>query len=174
MNSIIELLGLNLPDFLWHTFNFLILIFLIGRFFYRPVINMLDERSRRIRESLEEAERMRGEVAQADAEREQLLAETRREVQGMLTQATQTAERIQSQARQDAQQQAQRIVERAREEAEAERAAAMADLRREVASLAIAAAERVINQNLNDQAHRRLVEDFLRDGVVDGVADARR
>jgi F-type H+-transporting ATPase subunit b len=78
-----------------------------------------------------------------------------------MTTAQQVAERIQSEARTTAQQEAQRIVETARQEAEAERAQAMAELRREVASLAVMAAERVISRSLDDQAHRQLVEQFL-------------
>lgn len=161
MEAIAQLLGLNWSDFLWHTANFTLLIVLIGYFFYRPMVNMLDARTETIRASLEQAERVREEAARSEQERERLLAETRREVQDMLAQATQLAERIQADARQDAQQQAQRIIERAREEAEAERAQAMAELRREVAGLAILAAERVIHRSLNDQAHRQLVEEFL-------------
>lgn len=161
MQAIIELLGLNLTDFLWHLANFSLLIVLIGYFFYRPMVNMLDARTETIRSSLEQAERVREEAARSEQERDRLLADTRREVQEMLAQATQLAERIQSDARHDAQQQAQRIIERARDEAEAERAQTMAELRREVAGLAVMAAERVISRSLDDQAHRQLVEEFL-------------
>ena len=69
--------------------------------------------------------------------------------------------RRKSEARTTAQQEAQRIVETARQEAEAERAQAMAELRREVASLAVMAAERIIRRDLDEQSHRQLVEEFL-------------
>ena len=78
-----------------------------------------------------------------------------------MAQAQSAAERIHSEARSTAQQEAQRIVETARQEADAERAQAMAELRREVASLAVSAAERVISRSLDDQTHRQLVEEFL-------------
>src|SRR5215208_5324952 len=128
-------LGINLPGFLWHTANFIVLIFLLSRILYKPIIGMLDERQRRIRESIEEAERVRAEAARADQEREALLGQTRREIQEMLTNATQMAERIQSDARRDAEEQSQRIIERAQQEAQAERAQSMVELRREVANL---------------------------------------
>jgi F-type H+-transporting ATPase subunit b len=159
--DVLTTLGIDLPDFLWHTANFLVLIYLLSRFLYRPVTSMLDERTRRIQESLEAADRARAEVAQADRDRDELLATARREIQEMMATAQQVAERIQSAARTAAQQEAQRIVETARQEAEAERAQAMAELRREVASLAVLAAERVISRSLDDQAHRQLVEEFL-------------
>jgi len=159
--DVLTTLGLNARDFIWHTINFIVLIVLLSRFLYRPIVAMLDERTRRIQESLEAAERARADVAQADRERDELLASARREIQEMMTTAQQVAERIQSEARTTAQQEAQRIVETARQEADAERAQAMAELRREVASLAVAAAERVISRSLDDQAHRQLVEQFL-------------
>ena len=159
--EILGTLGINARDFIWQTINFIVLIALLSYFLYRPIVNMLDERARRIQESLDAAERARADVAQADREREELLASTRREIQEMMTTAQQVAERIQADARTTAQQEAHRIVETARQEAEAERAQAMAELRREVASLAVMAAERVINRSLDDQAHRQLVEQFL-------------
>jgi F-type H+-transporting ATPase subunit b len=159
--NILETLGIDGWDFLLHTINFIVLIFLLNRFLYRPIVGMLDERSRRIEESLAAAERARAEVAQADREREELLVSARREIQEMMATAQQVADRVQSEARTTAQQEAQRIVETARQEAEAERAQAMAELRREVASLAVMAAERVISRSLDDQAHRQLVEQFL-------------
>jgi F-type H+-transporting ATPase subunit b len=159
--EILSTLGLTGRDFLWHLVNFVVLIALLTRFLYRPVVGMLDERTRRIQESLEAADRARADVAQADREREELLASTRREIGEMMAQAQTVAERIQSEARTTAQQEAQRIVETARQEAEAERAQAMAELRREVASLAVMAAERIIRRDLDEQAHRQLVEEFL-------------
>jgi F-type H+-transporting ATPase subunit b len=159
--DVLTTLGINLPDFLWHTANFIVLIFLLSRFLYKPVAAMLDERTRRIEDSLEAADRARAEVAQADREREELLASTRREIGELMAQAQSTAERIQADARTTAQQEAQRIVETARQEAEAERAQAMAELRREVAGRAVLAAERIIKRDLDEQAHRQLVDEFL-------------
>jgi len=159
--GVLETLGLDPWAFLWHTINFIVLIALLSKFLYRPIVTMLDERSRRIEESLAAAEAARAELAQADREREELLATTRRDIQEMLAQAQQMADRIQSEARNSAQQEGQRIIERARQEATAERDQAMADLRREVASLAVQAAERIINRSLDDQVHRQLVDDFL-------------
>ncbi|MGE3271667.1 MAG: F0F1 ATP synthase subunit B [Chloroflexota bacterium] len=159
--DVLTTLGIDGPAFLWHTLNFAVLIFLLTKFLYKPVVGMLDERARRIEESLAAAERAQADVARADREREELLTTTRREIQEMMTTAQQVADRIQSDARTSAQAEAQRIVETARQEAEAERAQAMAELRREVASLAVMAAERVISRSLDDQAHRQLVDEFL-------------
>jgi F-type H+-transporting ATPase subunit b len=158
--DILTTLGFT-KDFWIHAANFIVLIVLLTYFLYRPITKMLDERSERIQESLAAAERAQADVARADRERDELLANTRREIGEMMAQAQSAAERIQSEARSNAQSEAQRIVETARQEAAAERAQAMAELRREVAGLAVMAAERVISRSLDDQAHRQLVDEFL-------------
>jgi F-type H+-transporting ATPase subunit b len=158
--DILTTLGFT-TDFWIHAVNFVVLIALLTYFLYKPIVRMLDERSQRIEESLAAAERAQADVARADREREELLASTRREIGELMAQAQSAAERIQSEARVNAQQEAQRIVETARQEAEAERAQAMAELRREVASLAVLAAERIIKRDLDEQAHRQLVDEFL-------------
>ena len=163
MNEVAETLGLDLTTFIWHLVNFIVLIALLTYFLYRPISTMLDERSRRIEESLAAAEQARAEVARADREREELLATTRREIQDMMTQAQHTADRFASDARANAQQEAQRIIERAQQEAAAERDQAMNELRREVASLAVQAAERIISQRLDGPAQQQLIEEFLSD-----------
>jgi len=159
--EILGTLGINARDFIWHTINFIVLIGILTYFLYRPISTMLDERARRIQESLAAAEAARAEVAQADREREELLASTRREIQEMLAQAQQMSDRIQSEARTTAQQEGQRIIERARQEATAERDQAMAELRREVGTLAVQAAERILRRSLDEQTQRQLVDDFL-------------
>jgi F-type H+-transporting ATPase subunit b len=161
MDQVLATLGINGWNFLLHTINFVVLIFLLSRILYKPIVGMLDERQRRIRDSIERAEQVRLEAERASQEREAQLGETRRQIQEMLAQATQMAERIQSEARQDAQRQADQIVTRARQEAEAERAQSLAELRREVGSLAVLAAERVISRNLDDSTQRQLVDEFL-------------
>jgi F-type H+-transporting ATPase subunit b len=156
-----EALGLNPVSILWHTINFLLLLFLLQRFLYKPVLQMLDERQRKIRESVEAADRMRQETAQADLERADALREARRQAEEIVTRAMQEADRLRAEARGQAQEEAQRIVSRAEQEAVAERQQAMLELRRQVADLAVLAASKVIGRSLDDPTNRMLVEQFL-------------
>ncbi|HEX3243946.1 MAG TPA: F0F1 ATP synthase subunit B [Chloroflexota bacterium] len=159
--QILETLGINLPSFIWHTVNFLLLLFLLSKLLYRPVLKMLDERAERIRESLERAEQVQAQAERDEQERRAQTDDARRQVQTMLTQATTMAEQVKAEARQAAQEEARRIVERAQTEAAAEREQAMAELRQQVADISILAAERVVRANLDSQANRRIVEEFL-------------
>jgi F-type H+-transporting ATPase subunit b len=159
-----EALGLNPVGIILHAINFLILLYLLQRFLYKPVVSMLDQRAATIRESVEAAERTRQELVRADQERTDALREARQQAEQIVTQALQESERIRGEARQTAQEEAQRIISRAQQEATAERQQVMQELRAEVADLAVLAAERVIRKNLDDPTHRALVEEFLAGG----------
>lgn len=159
-----EALGVNGWAILLHVINFLILLFLLQRFLYKPVLAMLDQRASTIRESVEAAERARQESARADQERIEALREARRQAEEIVTRAQQEADRIRQERLAQAQEEAQRIITRAEQEATAEREQAMAELRAQVADLAVMAAGKVIGQNLDSQGNRALVEQFLADG----------
>ncbi len=158
----LEALGINLPSLLWHTFNFLLLVALLTKFLYRPVTRMLDERSARIKESMEQAESIKEQLARTTQETRLQMEAARKEAQAILEQANQIAERVKGQARRDAQAEADKIVAKARAQLEQERQQVVAELRREMADLVVAAAGRVIGRSLDDRAQHRLVEEFLR------------
>ena len=169
-----ESLGVNGLAILLHAINFLILLFLLQRFLYKPVMTMLDQRATTIRESVEAAERARQESARADQERLEALREARRQAEEIVTRAQQEADRIRSERLAQAQDEAQRIVTRAQEEATAERQQAMQELQGQVADLAVLAASRIISRSLDPQAHRALVEEFLAEASDGRAGGARR
>jgi F-type H+-transporting ATPase subunit b len=160
----LDALGLNPLVVLFHIVNFLILLFLLQKFLYKPVLKMLDDRALAIRESVEAAERMKQESAQADQERLEALREARRQAEEIVSRAMQEADRLRAERLQAAQEEAQRIITRAQQEATAEQQQAMQELRAQVADLAVAAAGRVINRNLDSETNRALVAEFLADG----------
>jgi F-type H+-transporting ATPase subunit b len=156
-----ETLGLNWPGFLWHIVNFAVLLFILWKFLFPPILKMLDERQARIRESMERAEALRDESARAAEQVKAQLDEARREGQNIIAQATQIADRIKSERQQQAQTEYETILKRAQEDAAREREQAFAELRQQVADLAVLAAGRIIERNLDPNTQRKLVDDFL-------------
>ena len=157
----LQTLGINLPSLLWHTINFLVLIALLWRFLYKPVIRMLDERSNRIKESMERAETIKEQLARTNEETRLALESARKEAQALADQASQIGEQIKAQARRDAQAEADKILERARQQIEQERRQAVAEARQEMANLVVMAAGKVLGRQLDDRAQHQLVEEFL-------------
>jgi F-type H+-transporting ATPase subunit b len=158
-----ETLGLNLPGFLWHLVNFIILLAILYKFLFPPVLKMLDERQARIRESMERAEALQAESARAAETVREQLEEARREGQNIINTANQIAERLKQERQDQAQAEYEAILRRAQEDAARERERAFAELRTQVADLAVLAAERIIHRQLDPASQRQLVEEFLAD-----------
>lgn len=157
-------LGVNLPSLIAYLINFVLLLGILSLFVYKPVMRALDQRSDRIRESLEAAERAREEAATSHAAIEEQINESRREGQRLLEQAREAADRYREEEMGRARQEAQDFVERARTDIQRERDAAVAEVRTNFGDLAITAAERVIRRSLDRQAHQELVAQVLEEG----------
>lgn len=154
-------LGINVPTLIGQTVNFLILLLVMRLLVYKPVLKMLDERRRRIAEGLSAADASKEREVEAARQAQEAIEGARREGQGIVAQAQQVAQRVQEDGRQQAQAQAELILERARSEIQLERDNAIAELRREFADLTISAAEKVIEQSLDRNAHQRLINEAL-------------
>jgi F-type H+-transporting ATPase subunit b len=154
-------LGLTLPSFIGQLINFLILLGLLIFFGYKPIRNMLDERSNRIKLSMEQAEATKSEYERAQVEAEKQISKAREEGQSIIAQAAQAGNRLKEEARQEARKEAQAIVEKARAELERERDKIVDGLRKEFIDTAILAAERVLSETLDKGKHRRLIEKTL-------------
>ncbi|MEA2639532.1 MAG: F-type H+-transporting ATPase subunit b [Chloroflexota bacterium] len=166
MESTLSSLGINIAAVIWHVVNFVILLLILQRFLYKPVLKMLDDRAARIKESLAQAEAARAETARLEHESRGILDEARRGGQEILANANRNAERINAEARQQAQAETERLIEQARAEIERERNQAFVELRQQIADLAVSAAGRVINRSLDDPTHRELVREFLAEDVA--------
>ncbi len=161
-------LGLSLPSFVGQLVSFLILLGLLAFVGYKPIRKMLDERSKRIKESMEQAEATREEYARAEKEVKAMIGKAREEGQALITQATQIGERLKEEAREGARKEAQAIIDRTRVELEDERDRIIADLRREFVDISIMAAEKVIKETLDKERHRRLIKEALEESATFG------
>ena len=161
-------LGVNLPSLIAYVLNFVILLGILVFFAYRPLLRVLDQRSERIRESLEAAERAQSAAASSEAAVEEQLNEARREGQRLLEQAREASERFRGEEMERAQRDAEAFVERARSDIQRERDAAIEEVRANFGDLAITAAERVIRRSLDRQAHQELIAQVLEEAEHTG------
>ena len=154
-------LGFNIPVLVAQLINFFLLLVVLRIFLYRPILDVLDRRSQRIREGLEAAEQSKEQAAKAEQDVARQLEEARRQGQALIAQAQEASNRIQEESRNQARREGEALLERARNEIQLERDQAISELRREFADLTVAAAEKVIGQSLDSQAHRRLIDEVL-------------
>ena len=159
-------LGLTLPSFIGQLINFLILLGLLTFFGYKPIRRMLDERSERIKKSMEHAEATKQEYERAQVEIKKQISMAREEGQSIVGQSEKAGERIKEEARQEARKEAQAIVERTQQELERERNKVLNELRKEFVHTAILAAEKVISETLDRERHRSLIEKILEESAA--------
>jgi len=141
-----------------------ILFGLLTILLYRPVRRILDQRSERIRVSMEQAEQIKETMVKTEEQVKEQLEAARREGQNILAQAEKMGEQLGGEARAQAKQAAESIIARARDEIQRERDEAIEELRRQFVDLAIKAAEKVIKESLDRERHRRLIEEVLEEG----------
>lgn len=159
-------LGLDLATFLGQLVSFLILLGLLVYVGYKPIRKMLDERANRIKESMEQAEATKQEYERAKVAVQEQISKARQEGQTVISQATQIGDRLKEEAKEEARKEAQSIVARTRVELERERDKAIDDLRREFVDTAILAAEKVINETLDKERHKKLIEEALEESTT--------
>jgi F-type H+-transporting ATPase subunit b len=141
--------------------NFVVFLVLLYVFALKPVAAMLEDRRSRIEQGLKDAEQARTDRENAEAERVATLAEARKEANDILSRAQKVAQESRETDIAATKQELERLRERAAEEIGAEKQRAIAELRGEVADLALAAAGRVVGESMNDERQRRLVGEFL-------------
>ena len=154
-------LGINLPGLIAQLVNFVILFGLLRLVAYKPIMRMLDERSGKIKDSMEQAERIKQQASQAGEEAKKRIEAASVEGQEVIARAVRGGEEVRQQAQRDAKAEAETLIVRARVEIQREKDEAIDDLRREFADLTILAAEKVINRSLDKEANRQLIDETL-------------
>ncbi len=161
-----EGLGISLPTLVAQVINFAILFGLLYLVAYKPIMRMLNERSRKIKESMEQTELIKEQAAHAEEEVKKQLEAARQQGQGIIAQAMRTGEEVKQKAQQEAGQDAEALITRARLEIQRERDEAVDELRREFVGLTIIAAGKVIDRSLDKEAHRRLIDKVLKESTT--------
>jgi len=161
-----EGLGISLPTLIAQIVNFTILLGLMYLVAYKPIIRMFDERSRKVKESMEQTDYIKQQAAQAEEEVKKQLEAASKEGQGVIARALRTGEEVGQKAQQEARQEAESLIIRARMEIQRERDEAIDELRKEVADLTILAAGKVIERSLDKKAHRQLIDKVLEEAHI--------
>ena len=162
-----EKLGINLGFFLFQVFNFTILTLLMYALAYKPIVRMLENRKNKIAQGLEDARIAAEARANAEKEAKAILAEAQNNAAQKVREATERADSAAKEIIAQAEAQANKIREEARLEAAQERDRILLELRGQIASLAIAAAQKLIGEALDEKRQHALLEEFF-SGVKSG------
>ncbi len=161
MGDAIAKLGINGANLLAQVINFGVLFVLLYLLAYKPILKMLDERAKRIKDSIEQTEMVRDQAARAEEESRRRIEAGIKEGQELISKATKAADEVRQDGQRKAQEEAQALVARARSDIQRERDEAVGALRQEFADLTIMAAEKVIDRSLDKKAHRDVIDKVL-------------
>jgi F-type H+-transporting ATPase subunit b len=148
---------------IWTLICFAITFFILKRFAFGPIQQMIDQRRERIRQSLQEADNARDEARRLLEEHRALIGSARKDAEEILTEARRVADSQRERVKREAEEDRQRRMEETRRQIEAETQRALGEIRREVATLALIATEKVTAGALDANAHRQLIDDAIRE-----------
>lgn len=163
MEQTLQTLGIYWPKLLAQTINFGIILFVLWKWAYRPVLTMLAQRREKIAESITNAEKIKADLHRAETTRQQIITDANAQAQKLIEEARQAAARVQEVETQKAIAAAKDIVEKARQATEAEHARMLTELRREVGRLVVATTGRVMGKTLTADDQQRLASEATRE-----------
>lgn len=146
------------------SLSFLLLLFLLTKFAWKPVLKMIKEREASIEEALASAEKAKQEMAALQSDNERIIAEARSERDRLMKEAREMKDAIVAEAKGTAQKEADKLLAAAREAIRNEKMAAITDLKNQVAQLSIDIAERILKQELSgEDKQKALISNLLQD-----------
>lgn len=162
MEKLIEEFSIGL--FFWQTIIFVILIFMLKKFAWSPILKAVNDREQGIKDALDSAEAAKKEMQSLQADNEKIMKEARAERDSLLKEARDLKNSIISQAKDEAKSEAQKIIESANEAILNQKNAAVSDIKKQVASLSIEIAEKLLKEKLSDDNKQmKIVEDLIKD-----------
>ena len=161
--GLLQDLGVDGPKLIAQLINFAIVLFVLWRFAYKPVFEMLETRRKTIAESMDNAEKIKTELTETQAERDKVLAEANQKAQEMIADAKEAAKQVGEAEGQKAVKQAEEIIRKAREATDADREQMMSELKAEIGRLVVETTAKVSGKVLTAEDQQRLIDDTNRE-----------
>ena len=154
-------MNLEIQQILTQALGFLILLFLMKKFAWKPLLSLLDERREKISSEFQTIERTKSELSRLEQDYKARLADIDTQARQRIQEAISEGQRISVEIQEKAKEEAKKSLNKAKENIEFEVAKARVEIRNQIATLAIMAAEKVIKEELTEERHMRLVTDFI-------------
>jgi|TARA_B100001750_G_scaffold51286_2_gene39013 F-type H+-transporting ATPase subunit b len=147
--------------FIWTILTFLLLLTVLAKFAWKPLLKMLKDREEMIRNSLYDAEKAQTELARLNSEGEEIINKARSEAQEILSQGKASAAKMKEDTLNDAKEKAKLITEDAQKQIQVEKEKAIAEIKGEVVNLSLSVAEKLIKKNLSREDNKALIDESL-------------
>ena len=158
-----SLLNVNPGLIFWTTLTFLLLMFILYKLAWKPILTAVGNRENHIRDSLEKADKMQKEAEEKLESYQQMLENAKKETQEILNNGRKTAEAFREESLTKSKEEASRILEKTKKEISLEREKALAEIRRLVVDLSLAAASKLVERSLTGPDNQKIVENYLKE-----------
>lgn len=153
------------PDpglFIWTIITFLVLLTLLAKYAWKPLLELLEKREETIRKSLDDAEKAREELERLTTEGDEIIAKARSEAQSIIAEGKSAAEKVRNETIQMAREQASGLLDKAEKQIQAEKDKAIEEIKSEVVDLSLSVAEKLIKKNLSSEENQAMIEESLK------------
>jgi F-type H+-transporting ATPase subunit b len=158
-----SLIDINPGLIFWTAVTFLILLFILKKMAWKPILTALSQREEAIKDSLEKAEKAKEEAQKVLNENQASIAKAEEESRKLIEQSRAYADKLKDQMLKESKEQAQKIIEDASAEIERKKEETFNELKAKVAEIAIQAAEKILSENLNKDSNKKLVDKYIDD-----------
>lgn len=159
--ELFKALGLDLKILLAQLVNFAVLVLVLYRFGYKPILSFLDDRKKKIERGIANAEKAEKRLEDISKKEKEVLAKARGEAQEMINLAKETAEKSKAEIVAKAQEESGKMIETAKSRVEEEKSRAIREIKSEVAELVGLAVEKVVKEKVDSEKDRKIIEDLL-------------
>jgi len=157
----IATLGINFPIFIAQLVNFLVVLLVLWKFAYKPLVKILDDRSEKIEESLKHSDAIELRVKQLEVEQKQIIATAKGEAMQILEIAKQDAEARKQELLASAKKEVERVVTQGKEQLQAEKAQMLHEAKAELINLAVAATKKILESEVDEKASQKIASDVI-------------
>ncbi|HDL18889.1 MAG TPA: ATP synthase F0 subunit B [Bacteroidetes bacterium] len=158
-----SLLSVNPGLIFWTVVTFLLLLFILQKLAWKPIISAVENREKRIQESLDRAEKMQQEAEEKLTSYQKMLEDAKKETQEILSKGRKTAEVVREEILSKSNEEARRLLEKAKKDISLEREKALADIRNLAVDLSLSAASRLVERSLTEDDQKKIVANYLKE-----------
>ncbi|MEO0136123.1 MAG: F0F1 ATP synthase subunit B [candidate division WOR-3 bacterium] len=156
-------LGINPLLLIAQIINFLILLWVLNKFLYKPILKLFKDRSSKIEEGIKTAEALKKQAAEAEEKHRQLIEEAKKEAHRIIEQATKLGDEEKKKIIALANEEARKIVEKTMQEINAEKQNIMAEIKKEVGAMVVTLSAELIRKRLDEKTQRELIEEAIKE-----------
>jgi F-type H+-transporting ATPase subunit b len=161
MSELLTKLGIDYKLLIAQIINFLVLLFVLWKFAYKPVLAMLEKRTKKIEKGLADAEEAGKKLEESEEKQKEILKVARAEAKKIVEKAREQAEKSKSEIAAEAKGHAEKIIADAKAEIEREKQKTIAEIKSEIGGLVVAATEKVVGEKMDSEKDKRLIEETL-------------